>query len=69
MTQAMINEMPHVSDSARYSITEAAALLGVARSTLQRWVNNGTIDCGFRKTNCRKFFTGKEIKRVWMDKY
>ena len=63
----MVNEEPKVSPSARYSIEEAAALLGIHRNTLHRHTNTGPtgISCSFRKSNGRRFYTGLEILRFW----
>lgn len=63
----MVNEEPKVSPSARYSIEEAAALLGIHRNTLRRHTNTGPtgISCSFRKSNSRRFYTGLEILRFW----
>ncbi len=63
----MVNEEPKVSPSARYSIEEAAALLGIHRNTLRRHTNTGPtgISCSFRKSNGRRFYTGLEILRFW----
>lgn len=65
----MTNNEPDVRDNGRYPVGEAAALLGVARSTLRRWINEGLIDVGFRKITCKKFITGSELKRVWREQY
>lgn len=63
----MVNEEPKVSPTARYSIEEAAALLGIHRNTLRRHTNTGPtgISCSFRKSNGRRFYTGLEIVRFW----
>lgn len=56
---------PQVSDSGRYSIEQAAAVLGIHRNTLRRHTQDGFIKCSFRRTNKRRFYTGSEIKRYW----
>ena len=63
----MVNEEPQVSPTARYSIGEAAQILGVHRNTLRRHTNTGPtgIDCSFRKSNGRRFYTGKDIVKFW----
>lgn len=63
----MVNEQPQVSPTARYSIQEAAAILGVHRNTLRRHTNIGPtgITCQHRKSNGRKFYTGLEIVKFW----
>ena len=49
-----------------YTVTEAAAIIGVRRETVHRWINKGhlttiTIGGGFQR------ITEKEIKRVLGD--
>ena len=63
----MVNEEPQVSPTARYSIQEAAAILGIHRNTLRRYTNVGMIGikCQFRKSNGRRFYTGLEIVKFW----
>ncbi len=63
----MVNEEPQVSPTARYSIGEAAQILGVHRNTLRRYTNAGPtgITCNFRKSNGRRFYTGLDIVKFW----
>lgn len=62
----MVNEEPKVSPTSRYSIGEAAEILGVHRNTLRRHTNvSDGIRCQFFKSNKRKFYTGLEILRFW----
>ena len=63
----MVNEEPQVSPTSRYSIQEAAAILGIHRNTLRRLTNIGPtgITCQHRKSNGRKFYTGLEIVKFW----
>lgn len=63
----MVNEEPKVSPTARYSIQEAAAILGVHRNTLRRHTNTGPtgIACSFFKSNGRRFYTGRDIVKFW----
>lgn len=63
----MVNEEPKVPPTARYSIGEAARILGVHRNTLRRHTNTGPtgINCEHRKYNGRKFYTGLEIVKFW----
>ncbi|MGM9805853.1 MAG: helix-turn-helix domain-containing protein [Candidatus Aphodosoma sp.] len=56
---------PTVSATARYSITQAAGILGVNRATLRRYTDSGLIKCGFRRESARKFYLGSEILRFW----
>lgn len=63
----MVNEQPDVSPTARYTIAEAAAILGMHRNTLRRHTNNGVfgIECHIRKCNGRKYYTGLDIIKFW----
>jgi len=56
---------PKVAASDRYTITQAAELLGMHRNTLCDYWRRGLIKCGFRRPTGRKFFTGREIVRFW----
>ena len=65
----MINEEPNIKDNSRYSISETAEILGVHRRTILRHTEAGYIKCGYYRTNQRKFYFGKEIKRYWKAQY
>lgn len=56
---------PQCADGGRYSVTEACALLGIHRKTLERYRERHLIKAGFRINNHRKFYTGFEIKKLW----
>lgn len=58
-------EIPRVVLDGRYSTKEAAALLGIDRSTLNRHVRAEKIRFGIRRSNGRKFFYGRELLRYW----
>ncbi len=65
-TTSMITAIePTVSATARYSITQAAGILGISRITLRRYTDSGLIKCGFRRETARKFYLGSEILRFW----
>lgn len=63
----MVVDEPKVSPTGRYTIGQAAEILGVHRNTLRRYTNTGPtgITCQHRKSNGRKFYTGLEIVRFW----
>jgi len=56
---------PNISDGARYGLKEAAELLQVHRNTLYNHTKRRLIRCGYRRTNGRPFYTGRELKRYW----
>lgn len=62
----MVFTEPKVSPEGRYPIGEAALLLGIDRSTLRRYSDNGLIKTGIRNVGRgKRFFLGKEILRFW----
>ncbi len=61
----MITDMPHVALEGRYSVTEASALLGIDRKTLRVHTLANRIKFGIRRSNGRKFYTGRELLRYW----
>lgn len=63
----MVIDEPKISPTARFSISEAAEILGVHRNTLRRHTNVGPtgIKCSHRKSNGRKFYTGLDIIKFW----
>lgn len=56
---------PQCADAGRYSVTQACSLLGIHRSTLERYRAHNLIKAGFRAHTNRKFYTGIEIKKLW----
>ena len=61
----MVSLYPNLPDTGRYSIGEAANILGIHRDTLLRHSNEGLIKYGIHRTNMRKFYTGSEINKYW----
>lgn len=62
----MTSTRPNVYEDGRYSIGEVTAMLGISRSTLRRYTDNGVIKCGRRRTNGRPFYTGRAVLQLWM---
>jgi len=56
---------PQCADAGRYNVTQACALLGIHRSTLERYRAQNLIVAGYRLHTGRKFYTGREIKKLW----
>ena len=48
----------------RYSVPEAAKVLGVCRKSLEKYTREGLIHTQMHGTN-RFFYTGREIKRFY----
>ncbi len=58
----MIATRPEADPTAYYTTNETAALLGVERHSVRRYLV-GKI----RKCNGRRYFSGKEILELWED--
>lgn len=56
---------PDISDNARYSLTDAAKLLGIHRNTLYNHTKQFKIKVGYRRSNGRPFYTGRALKMYW----
>lgn len=56
---------PKISPLARLELREAAEALGVNKSTILRWTRKGILRAGVKRSNCRKFWTGAELIRLW----
>lgn len=65
----MTKERPDIRPAGRYSITEAAAILGMSRQHMNRLANTGAVRSAIRKSNGRRYVTGLEIMRVWSDSF
>lgn len=61
----MVNSKPDLGDNSFFELREAAAVLGVSKSTIQRWTNEGLLKCSIRKTNRRKVWSGQELVKAW----
>ena len=62
---AMIATEPQVADGGRYSVTQTCAVLGIHRNTLERYRRAGVIKCGWRITTKRKYYEGRQIRKLW----
>lgn len=63
--ESMTPTEPKCYDEGRYSVTEACSLLGIHRTTLERYRKANLIKAGFRRTTSRKFYLGSELKKLW----
>lgn len=61
----MTSTMPIINETDQFSVTQAAHILGIHRSTLHRHTEEGLIKCGFRRNTGRRFYTGKELLKYW----
>lgn len=61
----MVTEMPVVSPTSRYTITETCNLLGIHRNSLRKYTDTGRIKCGTRIGTAKRFYLGSEIIRFW----
>lgn len=58
-------DRPDVRMEGRYSMTEAAALLGMHRNSLLNYALQGKLKFGVRKNTGRKYFRGADLLRLW----
>lgn len=65
----MTTELPNVTPNGRYSVTQAADALEVHRNTILRWIGEGKIKFGIRRTNGRKFIEGRTLTSFWKSQY
>lgn len=56
---------PQVNLSARYSVNETCALLGICRSSLYNYEAKGRLKSGMRRNTTKKFFKGADILAFW----
>lgn len=61
----MTTELPNITDTSQYNVTQAAKILGVDRKTILRKVQTLQLKAKFRRDTGRKFFTGYKLKRFW----
>lgn len=64
----MVNEQPNVRPKWRYSISEAARILGVSPTTLYRYIKSGIMK-NIIRPNGQTVVTGSEITRFWAGEY
>lgn len=56
---------PNVPPTARFSVKQTCAILGICRNTLRRYTQNGLIKENRRMSNLRPYYTGKAIHDCW----
>lgn len=61
----MVTDVPVVSPTSRYTITETCLLLGVHRNTLRKYTETGKIKSGTRMGTAKRFYLGSEILKFW----
>lgn len=60
---------PEVVPDGLYGMGQAAAALGINRSTLRKYANDGLIRMRVKKCNGRRYATGRQIVKLWEDMY
>lgn len=66
---ALVNSCPELPKNNRYTIAEAAKILGCNAETLRRAAKRQYIKVGYRKGTGFMFVTGGEIMRYWNMSY
>jgi len=62
----MKKQIISVNESSMYELRDAAELLGVSKSTIQRWSREGKLKYSIRKVNNRRVWYGSELKKCWI---
>lgn len=52
-----------VIDNKKYNVTETCSILNITAKTLRTRTKAGKIICGYNKSNNRKYYFGREIKK------
>lgn len=65
----MVEEVPDVKPTSKYSISKTAELLGVDRSTIHRWIKQKKIKREYRQATESPVITGLEIIKCWNKTY
>jgi predicted site-specific integrase-resolvase len=65
----MVTTRPNVDPDGLYNLTEAARALGVHRTTLMRYADDGCIKFKVRRANKRRVTTGAQILKCWETQY
>lgn len=61
----MVNICPELPAEARYSVAEAAIILGISSNTVRNRIKSNHIKTGQRRETKRIFIKGSEIIRFW----
>lgn len=56
---------PDVKRTGRYTVSEAARLLEVSRTTIYRWIEDEELKVRVQRKTLRKYIMGAEILRLW----
>ena len=56
---------PNVSPNGHYDTKSVCSVLGISRSTLERYGRRGLIKPRYSKVNMRPWYLGSEITRIW----
>lgn len=65
----MVSEVPDVTETGHYNVTQAAKALGIDRKTLYRHTAMRHIKCHRHKYTGRPFYKGADIVRFWGAQY
>lgn len=61
----MTTGTPDISAEQRFSITQAAKVLGASISSIDRWTRMGLLRCHYRRHNGQRYWLGGDLLRFW----
>lgn len=59
---------PAINERGQYPVSEAARLLGVDRTTINRWCKAGILSYRLQRGTMRKIIAGKQLLLMWNSK-
>lgn len=60
---------PEVADNGRYTVTQAAKLLGLSKPTIYKHTDSNALKCKIHKATGKKLYSGSELKKFWRSTY
>ena len=55
---------PVIEENGKYSLSQAAFVLGVNYSTIYRWIESGKLKCTTRKVNDKLIVRGSDLLKI-----
>lgn len=62
------SENPKIKAQSRYTLSQAAKVMGVHRNTVARWIETGLISSERGQRSRRRFIMGSELRKLWRNR-